>query len=536
MTSLPGPPAFAPKHHPRRRVVPDVDGRRICVVLSAVGILAAAVLVAFAGAHARGRQTVVATAEAQRRPNVVFVLTDDLAWNLVTKRYMPHVIALEKQGMTFTNYFVTDSLCCPSRSSIFTGLVPHNTKVFKNKGEHGGYSQFLWRGLEQQTDAAVMHRSGYLASLMGKYLNGYGKPVMTTHVPPGWDDWHGASNGYPEFNYDLNENGTINHFGPPPPPPSNAKNYLTDVLSGRATAFINRAAKAHKPFMLEVASFAPHKPYVPAPRNANDFPGLAAPRDPAFNAANSAPPKWLGDRAPLNAAQIALIDQDFRLRAQSVEAVDRLIGNIEATLKARGLAGNTYIVFSSDNGYHMGQHRLLPGKQTAFDSDIRVPLIVAGPRVPRNRRISAFAENVDLYPTFLGLAGAKPTETVDGRSLLPLLHATPRTRLTWRTAVVIEHRGKTGTGDPDIDYGNLSGNPTSYEAVRLPGAVYVKYLDGEREYYDIVRDPFERHNVYGRLSAATKARLDAILRPLTRCHGSGRTSCWQAERPQPQSP
>jgi N-acetylglucosamine-6-sulfatase len=184
-----------------------------------------------------------------------------------------------------------------------------------------------------------------------------------------------------------------------------------------------------------------------------------------------------------------LIDQDFRLRAQSVEAVDRLIGNIEATLKARGLAGNTYIVFSSDNGYHMGQHRLLPGKQTAFDSDIRVPLIVAGPRVPRNRRISAFAENVDLYPTFLGLAGAKPTETVDGRSLLPLLHATPRTRLTWRAAVVIEHRGKTGTGDPDIDYGNLSGNPTSYEAVRLPGAVYVEYLDGEREYYDIVARP-----------------------------------------------
>ncbi len=499
------------------------------MIISVVGVLAAGAVVTFAGAHMRARNTGATT--VNRRPNIVFVLTDDLSWNLVTKRYMPHVIALEKRGVTFTNYFVTDSLCCPSRSSIFTGLVPHNTKVFKNKGAQGGYAQFLHRGLEQQTYAVAMHDSGYLASLMGKYLNGYGKPVMTTHVPPGFDDWHGASNGYPEFNYDLNENGTINHYGPPPPPPGNAKNYLTDVLSGRATEFIDRAARAHKPFVMEVASFAPHKPYVPAPRNSGDFPGLGAPRDPSFDAANSAPPNWLGNRAPLNAAQLAVIDRDFRMRAQSVEAVDRLIGNLEATLKARGIADNTYIVFSSDNGYHMGQHRLLPGKQTAFDSDIRVPLIVVGPGVPHDRRVSAFTENVDLYPTFLQIAGAKRTETVDGHSLVPLLHATPRARLPWRTAVVIEHRGQTGSGDPDFDYGNLSGNPTSYEAVRLPGAVYVEYLDGEREYYDITHDPFERHNIYGRLSATTRARLHAILGPLTRCHGNGSGSCWKAERP-----
>ncbi len=509
-------------------VIRAMKARRV-VIGSAAGILAAAVIVTFAGAHTRARHS--AAVAAHRRPNIVFVLTDDLAWNLVTKRYMPHVVALEKQGVTFTNYFVTDSLCCPSRSSIFTGLVPHNTKVFKNKGKQGGYNQFLRRGLEQQTYAVAMHRSGYRASLMGKYLNGYGKPVMTTHVPAGWDDWHGASNGYPEFNYDLNENGTINHYGGPPPPPSNAKNYLTDVLSGRASEFINGAANAHEPFVIELASFAPHKPYIPAPRNANDFPGLRAPREPSFGTANTSPPKWLRDRPPLTAAQVALIDHDYRLRAQSVEAVDRLIGSVEATLKARGLADNTYIVFSSDNGYHMGQHRLLPGKQTAFDSDIRVPLIVVGPGVPHDRRISAFAENVDLYPTFLQIGGAKPTETVDGRNLLPLLHAKPRSQLTWRTAVVVEHRGQTGSGDPDFDYGNLSGNPTSYEAVRLPGAVYVEYLDGEREYYDITHDPFERHNIYGRLSGATKARLHAILGPLTRCHGSGSNSCWKAERP-----
>ncbi len=188
-------------------------------------------------------------------------------------------------------------------------------------------------------------------------------------------------------------------------------------------------------------------------------------------------------------------------------------------------------MFSSDNGYHMGQHRLLPGKQTAFDSDIRVPLIVAGPGVPRHRRVSAIAENVDLYPTFLQIAGATPTEAVDGHSLMPLLHSVGPSRLRWRTAVVVEHRGAPGSRDPDFDYGPLSGNPGSYDAVRLPGAVYVEYFDGEREYYNLTRDPFERHNIYRSLHASAKARLHALLTPLTRCHGSGVASCWNAERP-----
>ena len=153
--------------------------------------------------------------------------------------------------------------------------------------------------------------------------------------------------------------------------------------------------------MLELATFAPHAPYTPAPRDANDFPGLKAPRTPAFDARTSAAPRWLSGHAPLTpAADRAASTRSFRKRAQAVQAVDDMIGRIEATLKARGLADNTYIVFSSDNGYHMGEHRLLPGKMTAFDTDIRVPLVVAGPGVPAGRRTHAIAENIDLCPTF----------------------------------------------------------------------------------------------------------------------------------------
>ena len=485
-------------------------------------------------AVASGAKPKAARAAATRPPNVVFILTDDLAWNLVTPRYMPHLVALQRQGETFSRYIVTDSLCCPSRSSIFTGMVPHDTGVFKNKGAQGGYHVFRARGLESKTYAVAMQPRGYRTSFMGKYLNGYGVPKVTKYVPPGWNDWHGAGNGYPEFNYDLNENGTVVHYGPPPPPPANAANYMVDVLAKRASTFINSTAAARKPFVMEVATFAPHRPYTPAPRNARDFAGLKAPRTPSYDRNNINPPRWLGVRQPLTPAVIATIDQEFRMRAQSVEAVDALIGNVEKTLRARGLADNTYIVFSSDNGYHMGQHRLLPGKQTAFDSDIRVPLIVAGPGVPRGRTVGNLVQNIDLYPTFLQIAGARPNVSTDGHSLLPLLHpGARRAPIAWRTAALIEHRGPgTSANDPDFENGALGGNPTSYEAIRLTNAVYVEYFDGEREYYNIRSDPDERNNTYARLSSAEKTRLHATLVGLAQCHGTtGAHSCWAAGQP-----
>ncbi len=161
---------------------------RARVYMLVAGALAAlatvGVLGALADGHGRAAGKSRAHAAALARPNVVFILTDDLAWNLVTSRYMPHVVALERQGTTFSNYFVTDSLCCPSRSSIFTGLVPHNTRVFKNKGSQGGYKQFFSRGLERQTYAVAMQPAGYMTSMLGKFLNGYGEPTMTTHIPP----------------------------------------------------------------------------------------------------------------------------------------------------------------------------------------------------------------------------------------------------------------------------------------------------------------------------------------------------------------
>ncbi len=530
--------------------------RRLVLRIAAALLLTSAVVLAGIDSGSSGKSPTEATATAaavvkvkpRTRPNIVFILTDDLSWNLVNKRFMPHLIALEKRGETFNHYFVTDSLCCPSRSTIFTGMFPHDTQVFTNTGNDGGYAKFQSQRLYKKTYAVSMHRRGYQTSMLGKYLNGYGDPGMnpgTAPIPPGWSDWHVSNaTGYLEFNYLLNDNGKINRYGGP----GNSRchftakpdNYGVDVLNADARRFITRSRR--RPFVMEVASFAPHQPFIPAPRNACDFPGLKAPRDPSFNTNNINPPSWLGQRKPLGPKQLAALDRDFRMRAQAVESVDKLVADVQATLKAEHELNNTYIVFSSDNGYHIGQHRLTRGKQTAFDTDIKVPLIIAGPGVPKGRTVTQVAQNTDLNPTFVQLSGGVPRPQVDGRSLLGLLHPAKRP-VPWRTVALIEHHGPDrNPNDPDFDQGKASGNPTTYEAIRLSRshlryfkgpveAVYVEYKDAahEVEYYNIRSDPYERDNIANRLSRRQRSELHRILVGLERCHGM--SACWRAGLP-----
>jgi arylsulfatase A-like enzyme len=473
-----------------------------------------AIVLALAVASSGGAASNASPAKASAHPNIVFVLTDDLSWNLL--KYMPNVQEMSRDGETFSRYFVTDSLCCPSRSSIFTGRMPHNTGVFTNTAPDGGFGVFRDRGNENDTFATAISAipgAGYRTAMMGKYLNGYSPASL--YVPPGWSDWRVAGNAYSEYRYSLNENGRLVSYGNRP------RDYLTDVLADKGSTFIRRSTAAGDPFVLEIATFAPHGPFTPAPRHANDFPNAKVPRNPAFNAKNTNPPSWLGNRPPLGPSQIASLDDKFRKRAQSVEAVDDMIGRLRTTLRKRGVAGDTYLVFSSDNGFHMGDHRLMQGKMTAFDSDIGVPLIVVGPGVPAGRTVGKLAANVDLRPTFSELAGAAVPESVDGRSLVPLLRGAGAA--DWRTATLVEHHGPDqDRSDPDFQ-ARASGNPTSYEAIRTPNAVYVEYKNGDREYYDLVGDPYELDNTYVELSPARQARLHDALAQLEGCSGS---DCW----------
>jgi len=462
-----------------------------------------------------------------KRPNIVFVLTDDLAPNLV--QYMPNVLKMQREGVTFANYFVTDSLCCPSRSSIFTGRYPHNTGIYRNVGADGGYAAFVSRGHGRVTFATALAAVGYHTAMLGKYLNGY--HPQNDPAAPGWTRWDVAGNGYRGFNYDLNQNGKIVHYANRP------EDYMTDVLSAAAVNFIKQQT-VDGPFMIEIATFAPHAPYTPAPRDAGAFAGLRAPRTAAFDAApDPAAPKWLAGRPQLSDADMAMIDSSFRKRAQSVLAVDAMIGALQQAVAAIGAADNTYFVFSSDNGYHMGEHRLMPGKMTAYDTDIRVPLIFTGPGVPAGRTVGEIAQNIDLCPTFTELGFASGPANVDGRSLAPLLRG--ENVEGWRTVALVEHRGPIhDLADPDLpdlrtaprltEAVRRAGNPTTYEAIRSATSLYVEYADGEKEYHDLVADPYELRNTYASLPDDRKAALHGALEAVENCRGVA--GCQAAER------
>lgn len=465
------------------------------------------------------------------QPNIVFVLTDDLSSDLLP--YMPNVRRLQARGTTFSNYFVTDSLCCPSRASILTGAYPHDTGIFRNTGADGGFLAFHARGLEQDTYATNLQGVGYRTALMGKYLNQYSPSRIRTalggpYVPPGWTDWTVAGNGYQGFGYRLARTVRVVRHG------FRARDYLTNVLAREGLGFLDESVAEGAPFMLNVWTFAPHAPAIPAPRDRHRFATLTAPRDPSFDEADIGDkPPWLRGHRALTDAEVARIDATFRDRVRTVQAVDRMLGRLQRRLRALGVARNTYIVFSSDNGFHLGQHRLTPGKLTAYDPDVRVPLIVTGPGVPARRTVDAMTENTDLCPTFAELAGAPAPPRADGRSLVPLLHpgsangsGSRPPAADWRDAVLIEHHGNVGgAGDPDAPPAG-SGNPPSYEALRSRDALYVEYADGERELYDLASDPFQLHNLAEEVAPERLATLSAQLAAMAACHGAAQ--CWAA--------
>ncbi|MFI0481867.1 sulfatase [Actinomadura sp. 9N215] len=457
--------------------------------------------------------------KAAKKPNIVFVLTDDLSWNLVA--HMPQVLGMQRDGLTFGNFLMADSLCCTSRATIFTGKYPHNTGVRTNFPPDGGYEVFRTKGGEQASFAPFLQKAGYRTALLGKYMNGY-KPNNTQggtrpYVPPGWSEWYVAGNGYPEYNYNLNENGRLVHYGDRP------QDYLTDVLANKGLEFISKARGSSQPFFMEISTFAPHGPFVPAPRHAAAFPTLRAPRAPSFNEPDIRDkPSWLRSHPLLRAPGGRRIDEGFRDRVRMVQAVDEMIGRIRTTLKQQGLDRDTYLVFGSDNGFHLGEHRLAGGKMTAFDTDVRVPYVVVGPHVPAGHRAGQPAQNTDLAPTFLELAGVRPPAETDGRSLVPFLRGAAPS--DWRKTALIEHvKPPPSPLDPDRQ-DSAPGAPTTYNALRNDELLYVEYADGEREYYDRTRDPHELNNVVGTLPEYRRRYLTDLLYALTHCSGASCTS------------
>ena len=367
--------------------------------------------------------------------NILFVLTDDMA--LGDLAYMPNTRALiGDRGATFDNYFVNSSVCCPSRATTLRGQYEHNTGVLSNGGSNGGFEKAYRSGIEKDTIATHLHAAGYRTGLFGKYLNGYPNGAPETYVPPGWTDWASPvrGNAYGEYDYTLNENRVLHEYG------HSADAYGTDVYVGLADQFIRDASTAGKPFFAYVSVYAPHEPATPAPGDVGAFPDAHVPRTASFNQADvTGMPKFVNELPLLTPDEITSIDTLQRLRLESLQAVDRGVATLVDTLRATHHLADTDIVFASDNGFHLGQHRLPAGKLTAYDTDIRVPLLIRGPGIAAGRHVRALTGNVDLTATFAAMAGIKPPHFSDGRSLVAAARG-QRTAHEWRQAYLVEHR------------------------------------------------------------------------------------------------
>jgi arylsulfatase A-like enzyme len=492
--------------------------RRLIVCSVAVALIATA-----CSSSKKSHTTTPPTRPVSHKPNIVFVLADDLDLREVS--YLPSVQRLvAEQGMTLDNYFITNSLCCPSRTTMLRGEYAHDTGVHSNAGANGGFNAAYKNGDTTATIGNWMQSAGYATALYGKFLNGYPGQAGGKYEPSGWTDWGGAidsPNAYGEYNYDVIRNGQKIHYG------HKASDYGTTVYTGYAKSFIQRETQQHNPFFVYLAYFAPHQPATPARRDLGKFPNAQAPRPASFDEADvSDKPAWLRAVPRMSPALISEVDNLYRRRIRSLQAVDRGVTQLVDELRADGQLDNTYFVFTSDNGFHLGEHRLPAGKRTPYEDDIHVPFFVRGPGIAVGSHSSAMGGNVDLAQTFGAIGGASLPSTLEGRSLLGVWHGDASSDT--RKAYLLEHWPEPASlGDNDVNAktngGLAAAEPSDipqYSGVRTANITYVEYVTGERELYDLTTDPDELQNLAGKASAATLKAWHDYLAPLINCHGN----------------
>jgi arylsulfatase A-like enzyme len=469
----------------------------------AVALLAVLVSVSVMAAGQPPAPQVGQAIAARGRPNVVVVMTDDQARR--SMRVMRNAKALiGSRGVTFQRSFVNYSLCCPSRATFLTGQYMHNHRVAGNSPPNGGFTRF--QALHAGNNLAVwLRRAGYYTALVGKYLNGY---VNQPLVPAGWSEWHAASpDDQAVYNYVLNENGTKTFHGQDP------SDFKQDVLTRKAVSLINRRAPAPRPFFLWLTYTAPHwgglpdpnpprdcrGTATPAPRHAHAFDSEPLPRPPNFNEADvSDKPARLRGRPLLNATDIADIQRMYRCQLESLLSVDEGVKKVVAALRANRELANTLVVYTSDNGFFHGEHRIPKGKERVYEESIRVPLMIRGPGIPPGEKVIRVTVNADLAPTIVDVANATARLRMDGRSLIPLAR---NPGLERRRGVLIEE-------------------PT-FKAIRTERYLYAEYSSGEKELYDLKLDPYElRSRARAPAYARTRSRLASRLQDLKRCAGA----------------
>ncbi|MDQ3714433.1 MAG: sulfatase [Actinomycetota bacterium] len=446
------------------------------------------------------------TASAAPPPNVVMVLVDDA--RLADLSTMPYVSSMiGDAGTTFAQSYAPFPLCAPDRATLLTGQYAHNHGVLSNAAPVGGFSVFE----DSQTIATWLNPT-YETGYVGKYMNGYGVDGTSKYVPPGWDEWHATLTSDIYEGPRFNNNGAARTY---------TDQYVTDVVADMAIDFIDTSAAGPDPFFLVAAFSAPHNglpvemddpegtatPNVGSnPSYANTFSGRPLDKGSSFNE------RAITDKpvqpATLTATDIAALQELDQQRRESLLYVEEAVQDIVATLTAAGELDNTYIIFTSDNGFLLGEHRL-SGKGTPYQESIGVPLMIRGPGIPAGATVTQQSGAHDIAPTVLGMTGrtAQGGHVIDGVNLLPMIS---RPSLYANRPIVLE-AGPDGTR-PEY----------AYHGIRTPQWKYVeRSVAAKIELYDMRNDPFELVNKAGVARLASRqAEMQALLRQYEYCAGT----------------
>lgn len=401
--------------------------------------------------------------DASDHPNVVLVVADDETIEEV-RRAMPHLNG-RNDWVTFNNASYNVSLCCPSRATILSGQYSHHTGVeYLNGGDfHDETALPVW-----------LHDAGYRTGLFGKYLNnwaGHGDHEGTT--PRGWDEFH-AFDMSAYYDYDLYENGEWNHYGHRP------RDYSTDMLADQASDFIRDSASGDQPFFVMYTPYGPHYPSIPSPRDVGAFADTRMPHVPSFNERDvSDKPAWV---QRLRIQDVGEIDDGRRDAWETTLSVDRALDQLLRTLRETGEQRDTVVIFTSDNGIAFGEHRFNT-KKDPYEPSMHAPLFLRIPGVD-GHDVGEPVGNVDIASTVADIANVTPELAQDGRSMLPLVYGHTEGA---RTGMLMHYAG--GHSHADAEAG--AHGVTGFWAYRTPHYKYVEYVTGERELYDLERDPYE---------------------------------------------
>jgi N-acetylglucosamine-6-sulfatase len=480
---------------------------------------------------------------AGKQPNVIVVVTDDQELASLHERTMPNVLEhIGGKGTDFTEFVVSGPLCCPARAVNLTGQYGHNNGVTWNTAgslfpRPGGYGDLREK---RNTLPVWMRKAGYRTAHLGRYLNLYARAVGDPdEVPPGWNEWHTMIEPYQYREFVLRRNGRSQTMDRRP------RSYLTRVLDRTAIRLIRRQAKRPKPLFMMLDHLAPHaspdrSPRCgtspkPDPRDLDAFLDEPLPRTPSFNEADvSDKPGFVARRPSIDAERLEAIETRYRCRLASLLAVDRSVGRIVKVLRKQRELGNTALIFTSDNGYFGGQHRIPAEKIIPYEEALRVPMLMRLParmRKSRVPRVAAPTVNADLVPTILRLAKARPClgercRRMDGRPLVGLAQG---------------HRPGWSRDRPQLlglhapSQAATPYTPCSYGGIRQGGAVYIEHhsrtlgFSGPcspepiNELYDLRADPHQLRNlsatVRGGLLGERERELRGRLRGLRECSG-----------------